>query len=225
VPAAQARNLDRILAALAARYDTPPTPKRSAFEWVLWENVAYLLSDEKRAAAFRGLANRIGTAPSDILSASSEALLEVASLGGMRPPDRAARLRSIAEIALRDFQGDVSSVLRLPPAQAKKALKRFPGIGDPGAEKILLLTGAAPVLALESNGLRVLLRLGFGEEKKSYAATYRAVQAAAEAGRGLARIICSAATGKRFAKPASPAARFARSPASAPSFGGAFDLC
>jgi endonuclease III len=35
------------------------------------------------------------------------------------------------------------------------------------------------VLALESNGLRVLLRLGFGEEKKSYSTTYRLVQHAA----------------------------------------------
>jgi endonuclease-3 len=38
------------------------------------------------------------------------------------------------------------------------------------------------VFALESNGLRVLLRLGFGEEKKSYSMTYRLVQKAAEEG-------------------------------------------
>jgi hypothetical protein len=50
---------------------------------------------------------------------------------------------------------------------------------EPGAEKILLLTRTCPVLALESNGLRVLLRLGFGEEKKSYSTTYRLLQNAA----------------------------------------------
>ena len=33
-------------------------------------------------------------------------------------------------------------------------------------------------LGLDSNGLRVLMRLGFGEEKKNYTATYRAVQEA-----------------------------------------------
>lgn len=32
------------------------------------------------------------------------------------------------------------------------------------------------MLALDSNGLRVLLRLGYAEEKKSYSASYRAVQ-------------------------------------------------
>jgi endonuclease-3 len=58
---------------------------------------------------------------------------------------------------------------------------KFPGFGEPGAEKILLFTRTQPILALESNGLRVLVRLGFGEEKKSYATTYRLVQAAATA--------------------------------------------
>jgi endonuclease III len=37
------------------------------------------------------------------------------------------------------------------------------------------------VLALESNGLRVLLRLGYGEEQKDYAASYRSVRTAVEA--------------------------------------------
>jgi endonuclease-3 len=51
-------------------------------------------------------------------------------------------------------------------------------IGEPGAEKILLFCGALPVLALESNGLRALVRLGFGEDRKSYASTYKLVRAA-----------------------------------------------
>jgi endonuclease III len=59
-------------------------------------------------------------------------------------------------------------------------LRQFPGIGEPGAEKILLFSRKQAVLALDSNGLRVLLRVGFGAESKSYQATYRAVQVAAQ---------------------------------------------
>ena len=63
---------------------------------------------------------------------------------------------------------------------SKRVLKEFPGIGDPGADKILLFCGADPVVALDSNGLRVLLRLGYGTEHQSYAKSYRsAVEAAA----------------------------------------------
>jgi endonuclease III len=51
-------------------------------------------------------------------------------------------------------------------------------MGAPGAEKVLLFTKTYPILALESNGLRVLLRLGFGEERRNYSASYLSVQEA-----------------------------------------------
>jgi endonuclease-3 len=79
---------------------------------------------------------------------------------------------------LNDFDGDLTSALKLPYHKAIKALKKFPSIGEPGAEKILLFSKSFPVLALESNGLRVLLRLGFGKEQKNYSATYRSVREA-----------------------------------------------
>ena len=97
---------------------------------------------------------------------------------GIMQDQIAEKLRKCAKIALQDFDGDLRPVLKLPLSKAKKALQKFPGIGEPGAEKILLFTRTYPVLALESNGLRVLLRLGFGEEKKSYSTTYRHVRQA-----------------------------------------------
>ena len=99
-------------------------------------------------------------------------------MGGIVPAFRAQRLRQIAELVHFIFKDDLAAELKKPIAQAKKSLKRFPTIGDPGAEKILMLTRSYPVLALESNGLRVLLRLGYAEEKKSYSASYRGVQEA-----------------------------------------------
>ena len=145
---------------------------------ILLENVAYLVSDEQRDRAFAALRDRVGLSAGAILSADDEELLDIARLGGMLPGSRVNKLRTIAQIALREFDGDLRAVLKLPLAKAKKALKKIPGIGDPGAEKILLFSRSQPILALESNGLRVLLRLGFAEERKSYAATYRGVQEA-----------------------------------------------
>src|SRR4051812_38935512 len=49
--------LQRIVRALRDRYGTvAPPPARTAFEHVLWEQVAYLATDAKRAAAFTALA-------------------------------------------------------------------------------------------------------------------------------------------------------------------------
>jgi len=170
--------LTRVLAALRQLYGRPRPPAvTDPFELILYENVAYLADDARREKAFEALKTRIGLLPARILAAPSAALREIASQG-IVADQTVDKLRSIAAIAVEDFGGDLSAVTRLPFAQAKKALKKFPSIGDPGAEKVLLFARAAPVLALDSNGLRVLLRLGFGTEDKNYAKSYRSAQEA-----------------------------------------------
>jgi endonuclease III len=163
-------------------YGKPEPPAvTDPLELILWENVAYLVDDQKRMMAFDLLKQRVGTDPQALVSAPDAVLLEVAKAGGMFPEQRVRKLRSIAEIVLSKCDGDLTPTLDVSIAQAKKVLRQFPGIGEPGAEKILLFSRKQTVLALDSNGLRVLLRLGFGEESKSYQATYRTVQAAAQA--------------------------------------------
>lgn len=156
----------------------PPHGLRGPLEMILWENVVYLADDRKRKVAFDVLRRQIGLTFSRILAASDAALRSVTSLAGILPDTQVAKLRKIARTVGKDFDGNLNSILKLPLPQAKKALKKFPAIGDPGAEKILLFCRVQPVLALESNGLRVLLRLGFGEEQKNYAASYRSAQEA-----------------------------------------------
>jgi endonuclease-3 len=172
--------LTEILDRLESRYGRPKPPElRDPFEMILWENVVYLADDEARGKAFRALQKEIGTQPAEVLRASRDRLLRISSLAGILPEQCMEKVRDAAEIAQREFGGDLRPVLRLPLAEAKRALRKFPGIGDPGAEKILLFAGAHPFLALESNGIRVLLRLGYGEERKSYGTAYRLVQQAA----------------------------------------------
>lgn len=167
----------RVLRLLEKHYGRPRPPAvTDPLEMILLENVAYLADDDRRAAAFAALKKRVGTRPQRIIAAPEETLVEIAKLGGIMPELRAKRLREVAELVHWIFLDDLSAVLRKPMPEAKKELKRFPTIGDPGAEKILLFTHSHPVLALDSNGLRVLLRLGLGEEKKSYAASYRSAQ-------------------------------------------------
>ena len=169
--------LRKIVTQLVTHYGRPKPPITSdPFELLLLENVAYLVTDERRAQAFKSLRVHAGTKPYEILAASNQALLEATRIGGMNPHQRASRLREIALTTMTEFGGDLQPVLKLPLAKAKKALQKFPSIGEPGAEKILLFTRSQPLLSLDSNALRVLLRLGFGEEKKNYTATYRSVQ-------------------------------------------------
>jgi endonuclease III len=157
----------------------PPLPPISTdpFELIIWENVAYLANDRRRASAFAELKARVGVKPKAILETDQRTLADIAKVGILADLG-AEKLLTIAKVAYEEFNGDLQSALRLPLRQAKNALKKFPGIGEPGAEKILLFTGTCPILALESNGLRVLLRLGYGKQDRNYAASYRSVQAA-----------------------------------------------
>lgn len=172
--------LTRVIDRLQSHYGEQKPPKLAGpWEMLLWENVAYLADDERRQQAFDILKKRVGTAPEKVLSASDDVLLKVTG-HGILPERFVEKLRKSAKIALEEFDGDLRAILKWPLPKAKKALQKFPGIGEPGAEKILLFTRTCPVLALDSNGLRVLLRLGFAEEQKNYSASYRLVQKAVE---------------------------------------------
>lgn len=169
--------LKQIIKKLVSYYGEPQAPKIvDPFQLILWENVAYLVEDAKREKIFGELKRRVGLRPVDILNASLDELDQVTKLSGMNSHQRSARLKESALIALNEFGGELKNAFELPTRKAIKALRQFPGIGEPGAEKILLFGRVLPVLALDSNGLRVLLRLGFGEEKKTYAGSYKSVR-------------------------------------------------
>jgi endonuclease-3 len=161
---------------LEKHYGPPLKPfPADPFQQVLWVNVAYLADDTRRAAAFKTLKRGVGLTPETILHASV-ATLRAATAFGILPDRFAEKLRECARIALDDFKGDLDAITTLPVAQAKRALRRFPGIGEPGAEQILLFSGRQPLLAPDSNGLRVLQRLGISPARKSYSAAYAAAR-------------------------------------------------
>lgn len=170
--------LGRLLGKIEGHYGRPAPPRfAAAFEAILWEIVAYLADDARRGAAFDALRKQVGLTPQEILAAPKAVLCKITRMGGaIAAEERAERLQAAAQLTVDQFGGDLDSVLKLPPQKAKKLLMQYPMTGEPGAEKILMFAGALGVLALESNGLRVLVRLGFGEERTSYSATYKSVR-------------------------------------------------
>jgi endonuclease III len=168
------RSLDlrAVLQALREHYGPPaPLPTNDPFELILWENVAYLAPPARRRDAFAMLRREVGLSPGDILAASQAALQRVTAHGILKARF-ADKLRACARIAIEVFGADFHSIVHGPLPKAKQALRRFPGIGEPGADKILLFAGAQNLLAPDSNALRVLVRLGIIAEHKSYARMY-----------------------------------------------------
>jgi endonuclease III len=172
-------SFSRALAALGRLYPEPEGPPTAdPFELVLLENVAYLAAPERRREAFELLREAVGTRPQALLAAKREMLERIAARGILKSGS-AAKLKECARIVIDRFGGDLAGAIRGDVGAARRALRAFPGIGGPGADKILLFSGRAPCLAPESNGLRVLVRLGVIREQASYSRTYASAVAAA----------------------------------------------
>src|SRR5258706_716058 len=168
------------IAALRRHQGAAEAPTTSdPFELVLLETVVYLATPERRRVAFEELRRTVGTRPAEILAAKKKTLEAVTGLGILKSTF-ADKLRECARIVTERFGGSLSMAIKAPVAEAKRALQAFPGVGEPGAEKVLLFSGAHALLAPESNGLRVMARLGVIREEKSYSRTYAAARLAAE---------------------------------------------
>ena len=179
-----AGSLLKILAALRTRYGKPKAHAagHDPLAILVWEMVAYLGGGDRRDSAFKSLRTQIGLAPQALLDAPLEDLTELCRLGGpMHPLHRAKCVQICAAITIEDFGGDLSRVLDWDYATAVKALRKFPSVAEPGADRILMLCGSHAVLGMESNALRVLLRLGYGVEDKNYTKAYRSARDAAMA--------------------------------------------
>lgn len=162
------------------------------YEMILFVNCGYPATDASCMRGYEALKREIGTKPEEILAAPKAKLTRLMRLGGIVPELRAERLKTIARIVSDLFGGDLDWALdkmmqdeKMPAdkriRRVKTALKEFPVIGEPGADKILLFAGLAPIAAVPSACPGVLQRILFGSEDKNYAAGYRAAQEAMSA--------------------------------------------
>src|SRR5580693_3660456 len=150
------RGLGRILDALEKHYGAQAgTGPNDPYEMILFVNCGYPATDASCSKGYEGLKRDVGTKPEKILEAPKAKLAKLMRLGGIVPELRAERLKTIARIVNEEFGGDLKWSLekllgdeKMPAdkrmRRAKAALKEFPVIGEPGADKILLLAGLVP---------------------------------------------------------------------------------
>jgi endonuclease III len=179
-------NLATIFDRLAKFYRLPslkgkpkPPPPTNPYEMLLHRNCGYPQSDERCDRGFAALKKEIGLSPQTILDASDAKLREVMRPSVMKPELSALRLKEIAARVLGEFSGDMRAVLKRPLPEAKKALKKFPTIGDSTADKILLFSRTAAVAAIPAGAVHTALRLFGGNPdwlRMKWNAAYRFAQ-------------------------------------------------
>jgi endonuclease-3 len=168
----------QLLDALEAHYgrQTPGWPT-DPWLFLVWWHCGYPASDAACGKGWESLESRIGLDPERLLAADPSKLAFALKPGGMVPELRAMRLKEIAERVQKEFGGDLLGALKgLPVTQARAALRKFPNIADPGADRILLFGGLSPVAAVPSNCPHVLVRIQRGRERENYGRTYKEAQ-------------------------------------------------
>jgi endonuclease III len=175
-----AQVLDILAAAHGEQVAAWPT---DPYLYLVWLHCGYPASDARCAKGWESLTSQMGVGVDRILAASPAKLTNALKPGGMAPELRAMRLKEIAERVVKQYGGDLSEGLRgLPVAEVRRALKQFPNIADPGADRILLFAGISPVAAVPSNCPHVLVRIQAGQERENYGVTYREAQRMIEDG-------------------------------------------
>jgi endonuclease-3 len=153
-----------------------PSFPTGPYEFLLWWHCGYPASDAACEKGWKNLVQEVEIEPQRLLAAKPAKLAEALRPGGMVPEVRAERIKEIARRVKDELGGDLRTALSLPLAKARKMLKSFPGIADPGADRILLFAGIAPVAAIPSNCVHVLIRILQGPEGQNYSASYREAQ-------------------------------------------------
>ena len=168
----------QILDVLESHYGALHAPAPvDPYEFLIWWHSGYPASEERCQKGWQSLIEHIGTAPEQLVAASTAKLAQALKAGGMVPEVRALRLKEIAARVQGEFGNDLRAALsQLAAPQARKVLKTFPGIGNPGADRIALFSRLSPVSAVPSACPHVLVRIVHGPEESEYTANYAAAQ-------------------------------------------------
>ena len=120
------------------------------YEFIVWWHCGYPPSDAACGKGWQKLNQEVGIGPDQLLRVSQAKLISALRPGGMVPELRAQRLKEVALRMKNEFAGDLRAALNGPISTARKKLKMFPGIADPGADRILLFGNLSPIAAVPS---------------------------------------------------------------------------
>lgn len=151
-----------LLDRLRAFYGALPVPPSLPFAVYVWEVLSVGTTPTRRDAAFAAL-RKIPALTSDAIARVPQARLEAAvALAGPMKDERIRALRAGADAFRRN--PSMAEDLAGPARRALRAARRIPHLGRASSLRLLLFSGAVPVLPLDEHALRVGRRLGYAPD-------------------------------------------------------------
>ena len=162
--ASQSQMLAKILRRFPVRSWAGPT---SPFEVLVGTILSQNTNDLNRDRAMIRLAGRFHVTPQVLSEAPIEELVECIRPAGLYRT-KAPRIKEVSRVILDRFSGDLKSILKRDPIEARAMLLELPGVGYKTADILLAFVARHPTIPVDTHVTRVSKRLGIARKKADY---------------------------------------------------------
>ncbi len=156
--------LGKILRRFPVRYRAGST---TAFETLIWTILSQNTSDVNSTRAMKKLESRFEITPEVLSEAPTDELMECIRSAGLYRV-KAPRIKQVSSIIRDRYGGDLDSVLKRGPTEARSIMMELPGVGYKTADIVLAFVAGHPTIPVDTHVTRVSKRLGIARENAHY---------------------------------------------------------
>ena len=170
--AVQKRMLGKILRRFPVRNRGRST---DAFETLVWTIMSQNTNDLNSNRAMERLESRFRITPEVLSQAPIDEVIECIRPAGLYRI-KAPRIKQVSSIILNQYGGDLDSVLKRGPTEARSIMTALPGVGYKTADIVLAFVGGHPTIPVDTHVMRVSKRLGIARKSAEYEETRLALE-------------------------------------------------
>jgi len=147
----------------------------TSFETLIGTILSQNTNDVNRDKAMNALRNRFEITPQALSRAPIDELMECIRPAGLYRV-KGPRIKEISRIILDRFDGELDSVLKKKPDEARSILMEFPGVGYKTADILLAFVTGYATIPVDTHVMRVTKRLGIVRKNARYEQTRLALE-------------------------------------------------
>jgi len=140
---------------------------RDPFRLLVVTMLSQVTSRQNLVKAVENLDKRVGISPEKIAQAPLKEIEEAIKPAGLYR-QRARKIKSLAQIVLEKYGGDLSFIANLDTERARKVLLSLPGVGEKTADVVLLFCFNRGVMPVDTHIWRISKRLGLAKANSKY---------------------------------------------------------
>jgi endonuclease-3 len=198
--ATQRLMLAKILRGFPVRYEIGSSkPFETLIRTILSQNT----SDVNSNRAMEKLESHFEITPRVLSQAPVEELIECIRSAGLYRV-KAPRIKQISSIILTEYGGDLDSILKKGPREARSIMTELPGVGYKTADIVLAFVAGHPTVPVDTHVTRVSKRLGIVRWKAQYEEIRLALEKLAPANRRLRMHLSLIRFGREICKAPTP---------------------